>query len=243
MNSEAKKDELRMSWNKKVSMREIAQFYEDKLRELDAKQTKLMEDVNRKEAELESKMHILENSIDGIKDFLQDAKTIKGSMEQIIIDFKKMIASGELENQMRTLRAQWKIINEKVEEHDAKLEELHLDLVNAIASITSISVWLKLLQINAVATTLLVDEHILDIQAQFLDDPEALERLYLRGARRYVRNILKIFASFNDENRLNDIIDEIAKESVQRFLREIKEIRAKHSPAWEQMEGGGTDND
>jgi len=75
------------------------------------------------------------------------------------------------------------------------------------------------------------------------NDPEALERLYLRGARRYVRNILKIFASFNDENRLNDIIDEIAKESVQRFLREIKEIRAKHSPAWEQMEGGGTDND
>ena len=114
MSSEARKDELRMSWNKKVSMREIAQFYEDKLRELDAKQTKLMEDVNRKEAKFESKMQILEDSAEEIKDFLQDAKAIKGSMEQIVSDLKEMIASGELENQMHALSTQWKNTNEKV---------------------------------------------------------------------------------------------------------------------------------
>jgi len=243
VNYEARKDQLRMSWNKKVSMREIAQFYEDKLRELDARQTKLMEDVNRKEAELESRMQILENSIEEIKDFLQDAKDIKGSMERIISDLKEMIASGDLENQVRTLSTQWKNINEKVEEHDAMLEELHFDLVNVIVDIAGINVWLELLQVTAGATALLVDEDILRIQAQFSEDLEALDRTYLQWARRNVKGTLKTFASFSYENRLNDIAYEIAERTVRYFLGQLRELMAKDSPIPTWMEKRGASND
>ena len=38
-------DEIRLSWEKKVSLREIAQFYEDKLRELDARMQRLTNNV------------------------------------------------------------------------------------------------------------------------------------------------------------------------------------------------------
>ena len=41
--SDQKKNELKLSWEKKVSLREIAQFYEDKIRELDGKTQRLTE--------------------------------------------------------------------------------------------------------------------------------------------------------------------------------------------------------
>jgi len=113
-----------------------------------------------------------------------------------------------------------------------------------IADIASITVWLELLQATAGATALLVDEHILSVQAQLSEDSEALDRIYLRGARRYVKSTLKAFASFNYENGLDDIVDEIAKKSVQHFLRQIKkQLMAKDSPVWTRMEEGGAGND
>ena len=51
-------DQIMMSWNKKVSLKEIAQFYEDKLRELDGKYQKLNEDHVRMVSELQN-MNIL----------------------------------------------------------------------------------------------------------------------------------------------------------------------------------------
>jgi len=81
MSSEARKDELRMSWNKKVSMREIAQFYEDKLRELSAKQTGMMEEINRKQASIDMKVEELENSLKDIKNFIEELENVKKYIE------------------------------------------------------------------------------------------------------------------------------------------------------------------
>jgi len=99
MNLEAKKDELRMSWNKKVSMREIAQFYEDKLRELDAKQTKLMEDVNRKEAEIDMKTRALNNTMEEAKDLIRELgeviKQINDARDSVISPYQQINAHLE----------------------------------------------------------------------------------------------------------------------------------------------------
>jgi len=81
MNSETRRDELKMSWNKKVSMREIAQFYEDKLRELDAKQTVLMEEIDRKQESIDIKMKEIENSLRDIKNFIVELDNVKEYIE------------------------------------------------------------------------------------------------------------------------------------------------------------------
>jgi len=83
MNPETSKDELRMSWNKKVSLREIAQFYEDKLRELDAKQTVMMEEISKKEANIETRMKIIENSLENAKDFVEKLDEAKEYIEEV----------------------------------------------------------------------------------------------------------------------------------------------------------------
>jgi len=82
MNSEARRDELRMSWNKKVSMREIAQFYEDKLRELNVKQTVLMEEISKKAINIEMKIKVLENSLENAKNFVEEYNEMKKYIEE-----------------------------------------------------------------------------------------------------------------------------------------------------------------
>jgi len=64
------KDEISMSWNKKVSLKEIAQFYENKLRELDAKQNMLEQEIEKALQKIGQKTQELENSIENIKKFV-----------------------------------------------------------------------------------------------------------------------------------------------------------------------------
>ena len=69
--SDKKKNELRLSWEKKVSMREIAQFYEDKLRDLQAKNDMLSSSL---EVQLE-KMRNLEERIKSVSKDIEKAES------------------------------------------------------------------------------------------------------------------------------------------------------------------------
>jgi len=222
MSSEARKDELRMSWNKKVSMREIAQFYEDRLRELDAKQTKLMEDVNRKEAEFESKMQILENSVEEIKDFVQNIEAMKKTMERILSDLKSSASLDEVEKNVHALQILWKRTNEKVERHETLLDDLHEDLVRAVTTIAVNSGSFLLLQDLVNATTLKVDKDLLKIEIELSKDPEAFSNIFLADVKFVTRNLLRTFRMFDSDNVPTDIIDGIARTSVEMFLDRIK---------------------
>ena len=52
-----------MSWNKKVAMREVAMFYEDKLRELQGKQDAMINDLNEQISRLQEKIKELDGKI------------------------------------------------------------------------------------------------------------------------------------------------------------------------------------
>lgn len=84
-----KNDRIRMSWEKKVSMSEIAQFYEDKLRELDAKNTVLEERQKSMETrmdelgvKLETTFHAYFTSRKGVSQLVDEA--ILGTVDPLI---------------------------------------------------------------------------------------------------------------------------------------------------------------
>ena len=55
--------EISMSWNKKVSLREIAMFYEDKLRELQGKYDAMINNLNEQISRLQEKTQELDGKI------------------------------------------------------------------------------------------------------------------------------------------------------------------------------------
>ena len=55
--------DISMSWNKKVSMREVAMFYEDKLRELRGKQDAMINDLNEQIPRLQEKIRELDGEL------------------------------------------------------------------------------------------------------------------------------------------------------------------------------------
>jgi len=220
MNSEARKDELRMSWNKKVSLREITQFYEDKLRELDAKQTKLMEDVNKKEAEFESKMQILKNSIEEVKDFIQNIDAFKKIIEDRLGNPVKL---NEIENELRVSKLLWNRESKRVEELENLLHNVHADLVRAVMNIAVNYSFIQFVQDIATATLQAVDKDALQIIIDMFKDPVSFEKIYLHDARINVKEVLEGFKMFDPDNIPNDIVDHLALRSVKMFLNDIKE--------------------
>jgi len=243
MNSGARKDELRMSWNKKVSMREIAQFYEDKLRELDARQTKLMEDVGRKESELESKMQVLENSVEEIKDFVQNIEAMKKTMEQIVSNLRGSMTPDEMEKQVHALDILWKRTNEKVEKHEARLDDLHTDLVYAVMSIAINFSAFRFLQDFVYTMALHVDKDSLRGDVELSEDVELFNGVFLSDARHHIKNLLKNFRMFGSDIP-NNLIDDLARTSIGIFLDRIKEeVKLADRLEKIQLEKGGTSND
>jgi len=83
------KDEISMSWNKKVSLKEIAQFYENKLRELDAKQNLLNQEIDKALQKIEQKTQDLENSIENIKRFVDKLNETQKSIENLRDEINK----------------------------------------------------------------------------------------------------------------------------------------------------------
>jgi predicted metal-dependent hydrolase len=55
--------DISMSWNKKVSLREIAMFYENKLRELQGKQDAMINNLNEQHSRLQEKMKELDGKV------------------------------------------------------------------------------------------------------------------------------------------------------------------------------------
>ena len=55
--------DISMSWNKKVSLREIAMFYENKLRELQGKQDAMINNLNEQISRLQEKTQELDGKI------------------------------------------------------------------------------------------------------------------------------------------------------------------------------------
>ena len=68
-----KNDRIRMSWDKKVSLREIAQFYEEKLRDLDAKQQAMFSDIENRQIILSEK---IEQEIKHLQENVEDANHV-----------------------------------------------------------------------------------------------------------------------------------------------------------------------
>jgi DNA-binding transcriptional MerR regulator len=83
------KDEISMSWNKKVSLKEIAQFYENKLRELDAKQNMLEQEIEKALQKIGQKTQELENSIENIKKFVDKLNETQKSIENLRNEINK----------------------------------------------------------------------------------------------------------------------------------------------------------
>ena len=81
--SDQKKNELKLSWEKKVSLREIAQFYEDKIRELDGKTQRLTEQTRMLSERSEKLMDELTEKVDKALDE-RAAQKISGINKQIL---------------------------------------------------------------------------------------------------------------------------------------------------------------
>jgi len=84
-----KEDEISMSWNKKVSLKEIAQFYENKLRELDAKQNMIEQEIDKALQKIGQKTQDLENSIENIKRFVDKLNETQKSIENLRDEINK----------------------------------------------------------------------------------------------------------------------------------------------------------
>ena len=74
-------DELKISWNKKITMREIAQFYEDKIRELDGRFQRLTEQTKALYEKFESKIEDLDQRAKIALDFLSKYDDVKDMIE------------------------------------------------------------------------------------------------------------------------------------------------------------------
>ena len=68
---------MNFNWEKKISLKEIAQFYEDKLRELDSKQNSIISNLVKENEELTNTIKRLEANIQPISNIF-----IRGSMEE-----------------------------------------------------------------------------------------------------------------------------------------------------------------
>ena len=76
-------DELKISWEKKISMREIAQFYEDKIRELDGKTQRLTEQTKILSEKSQKMMDEMTTKVDKTLDERAGQK-ISGLNKQIL---------------------------------------------------------------------------------------------------------------------------------------------------------------
>jgi hypothetical protein len=74
-------DELKLSWDKKVTVREIAQFYEDKIRELDGRFQRLTEQINVLADKFEANIKELGQRAKIALDFLSKYDDVKGLIE------------------------------------------------------------------------------------------------------------------------------------------------------------------
>lgn len=106
-----RKDEIKMSWEKKVSMREIAQFYEDKLRELDGKYQILTEQLEKSIPKIRSEINELNQRNQVVLNGLSQVDQAKNHIEETI----KQIFKYTWDKNFNSFRSEVKEIQNEIE--------------------------------------------------------------------------------------------------------------------------------
>ena len=106
-----RKDEIKMSWEKKVSMREIAQFYEDKLRELDGKYQFLTEQLEKSIPKIRSEINELNQRNQVVLNGLSQVDQAKNHIEETI----KQIFKYTWDKNFSSFRSEVKEIQNEIE--------------------------------------------------------------------------------------------------------------------------------
>ena len=75
---------MNFNWEKKISLKEIAQFYEDKLRELDSKQNSIISNLVKENEELTNTIKRLEANIQPISNILSGYKDMESHIFALI---------------------------------------------------------------------------------------------------------------------------------------------------------------
>jgi len=182
MSSEARKDELKMSWNKKVSMREIAQFYEDRLRELDIRQTKLMEEISKKEAEIETRTRTLESSLEDAKGFIE-------KLEEIIKQINEV--RNAVISPYESIRAHLDGLDKSFDILQGKIKLVRDGLINSIVSQAINHTELGLFENFVGGTILSMNRKMIETELSAIDDVVLREKMFSNAARTWTRSDLK----------------------------------------------------
>lgn len=177
MVSEMEKDEIKMSWNKKVSMREIARFYEDKLRELDAKYNnlviqneKLISNFSDHIKNLDQWVKTIDDNYSNIKDLVDKEERMSGEINNFISAENKMFAKfmndtkSMVEKMINIIRD--KDIENKLRER-IEIDTL-FDLVMVIAHQTDPSLYERLIESTMHKYTAKSDEYVMDFIATYM---------------------------------------------------------------------------
>jgi len=216
MSSEARKDELRMSWNKKVSMREIAQFYEDKLRELNAKQIGLMEEISKKEAEIEMKTRTLEGSF-------EDAKCLIEKLDEMIKyadTIRSMITSP-----YQSINAKLEQLESSLNDFQRKVDNIRSGLMNSILSQAADYSEFVLFKNFVGSFMRFSDKELLKAELSAMDDIVIRKNVYLDPIRPWIMAHLSDYPGFLEAvGQDPHNIERISKFTLSRY----KEFIIKH---------------
>jgi hypothetical protein len=121
-----KNDRIRMSWDKKVSLREIAQFYEEKLRDLDAKQQSMFSVLENRQIILSEKIEReivnLQGKVEAAANVLSASFDLKEVIEKERRDYWEAVVSNLRRHIERGLSEQ----RETIESEYKELEKLAL---------------------------------------------------------------------------------------------------------------------
>ena len=143
--------EISMSWNKKVSLREIAMFYEEKLRELQGKYDAMINNLNEqisrfreKIQELDCKIAEYERQMDHHRDVLDlftstDDERMTSLIKQLvneikpqIYDYFEKLAYRDYEKAVRDINQRFKeVINDVVDKKHHIIQVVNVDAETA----------------------------------------------------------------------------------------------------------------
>ena len=112
---------MNFNWEKKISLKEIAQFYEDKLRELDGKQNAIISNLVKENEELTSKVERLNANLQLVSNFLSQYRDIESDISLLItkeidekssnlLDEAKKAAFDRIETVVKNIDADFDII-------------------------------------------------------------------------------------------------------------------------------------
>ena len=125
--------EISMSWNKKVSLREIAMFYENKLRELQGKQDAMINNLNEQISRFREKIQELNGKITEYEKQINEGKEVIAKQMDHHRDVLDLFTSTDEERMTSLLR---QLVNEIRPLIDRDYEKTVHDLNQRLKEIT-----------------------------------------------------------------------------------------------------------